>query len=222
MSAERQPRQAPRAALSPRWPESRGGESATFPETISGRAGGSLLHSPRGPGRVRPRRLLHPRFRVSCSFIPNVSRSSRHVRAHSQDRCSLFPQTAPFLLPISLSPSHAQQITWPPPLVTSLPTRTRRPRLLPVSSILTCRLPPPFLTHIYTGVHARTHSLMHTHTCPGYNLQTPFERILRRLPIKTIKTPRLPFGYCDCQDHFHQLMPGHFFFLRSADPSVCS
>lgn len=48
MSAERQPRQAPRAALSPRWLESQGGESATFPETISGRAGGSLLHSPRG------------------------------------------------------------------------------------------------------------------------------------------------------------------------------
>lgn len=222
MSAERQPRQAPRAALSPRWPESRAGKAPRSRKLfLAGQEGAYCTH-PGGRAGSVPRRLLHPRFRVSCSFIPNVSRSSRHVRAHSQDRCSLFPQTAPFLLPISLSPSHAQQITWPPPLVTSLPTRTRRPRLLPVSSILTCRSPPPFLTHIYTGVHARTHSLMHTHTCPGYNLQTPFERILRRLPIKTIKTPRLPFGYCDCQDHFHQLMPGHFFFLRSADPSVCS
>lgn len=57
MSAERQPRQATRAALSPRWPESAGaGRAPRFPETISGRAGGS----PGACARPRLARGLSP------------------------------------------------------------------------------------------------------------------------------------------------------------------
>lgn len=210
MSAERQPRQATRAALSPRWPESAGaGRAPRFPETISGRAGGS----PGACARPRLARGLSPALSgttrgslgLTSGFPPALS--STVFQCHPDRRVHTIALLSSSLKCCSqlafLLRTHARtrmrthaRRRWPLPsqLPANPHTAAAAPARLPHAHLRRRAVSAPSLIRMYVCTSVRTRT--HTHTCPGYNLQTLLNQHPDRAAnYKTIKTPCLPFSY---------------------------
>lgn len=234
MSAERQPRQATRAALSPRWPERRGGASAAVPGNYfwTGRREPGGLARPRLARGLSPAlsRTTRGSLRLTSGFLAALSSTvcqfHLDMRVHSIRIALLLPEMLPLLLATSFSHrhtlththarthvhTHARTYTrsrththaharthahrrWPlpSPLPANPPTAAAAPASLPHAHLRRLAVSAPSLTRMCVCTSVCTH----THTCPGYNLQTLLNQNPDRVAnyYKTIKTPRLPFSY---------------------------
>ena len=165
MSAERPPRQATRAALSPRWPESRGGESTTVPGNYFWKARRELM----GPLLVArwlrvSCNLTHPAWfplsRVwvlSCSFIHNFPFSSLRVLTHNKDGF-----LSPAIPAFHFSLSYTEDGRCP-----HLPANTHTAASLPPGPFHPHIRRQPAFFHLPLYTCAFSHAHVHTHTHNG-------------------------------------------------------